>query len=200
MVIFEILIGLIPAYPLFLGTNKFLMSRKPVVEKIKPTVMTPLIQEYKQRQLEIEGRVAPKAVEAKMVTAPNKNKKLPEKTILESNYEKWMNNSADIPFVKKSVVVLKTLSEAASLELSIEEEHNLEVLSKQTDTLLSEWYATPERIRNLSEVKKAFSQQLTEIEEGTDNMTTSASKNLVRNLNAGAGFIQAKFNNKDHML
>lgn len=200
MVIFEILIGLIPAYPLFLLTNKFLMSRKPKVETVKPTVITPLIKEYEQRQLEIEGRVAPKAVEEKKEPAPAKGKKdkRPE-NVLETNYKKWANNPADIPFVKKAVSVLKIVSEAAVMELSVEEQHNLEVLSNQTETLLSNWYETPEEVRNLSQVKEAFDGQLAEISEGAKTLTINASENLVRTLNIGTGFIQTKYNNKGNL-
>lgn len=166
-----------------------------MVQKIAPTSFTPSLEYYHRRQLEVEGKVTPKAIEATKAPVLTKGKKdkQPE-DVLETNYKKWANNPADIPFVRRAIFILKMLSESADMELSVEEQHNLEVLSSQTDKLLTDWYETPERIRTLPQVDAAFKDQLTQIAEGVNSMTDSVTQNLVRNLNAGTGFIQAKFN------
>lgn len=197
MVIFEIVVqiiaGCIPAVPAFLLTHRILMSRKPVVQKLEPSSLTPLLEHYTQRTLEVEGKVAPKVIETK-------SGKKRQETVMEANYRKWANNRAAVPFVKTAIVVLKTISSTSSLDLSLEDQHNLEVLSTQTEKLLSNWYETPEEVRNLPQVKEAFDGQLAEISEGTKNLTVNASENLVRNLNIGTGFIQTKYNNNKSNL
>jgi hypothetical protein len=190
--IFEILFGIIPAVPAYYGARYIFLRKKPVVYKPRPTALTPLIAEYKQRQLEIEGKVAPAMIEAP------KPKSIPEKpaTVLEQNYAKWSGNKAQIPFVVESIKVLETLSSMSALKLTTEERHNLEVLSSQTDELLTNFFNTPEAIRTMPAVERALHEQLVQIEEGVTNIQVNGAENFIRNLRIGTDFIKTKFNSK----
>lgn len=190
--IFEILFGLIPAVPAYYGARFFFLRKKPVVYKPRPTALTPLIAEYKQRQLEIEGKVAPAMIEEP------KPKSIPEKpaTVLEQNYAKWSGNKAQIPFVVESIKVLETLSSMSALKLTTEERHNLEVLSGQTDELLTNFFNTPEAIRTMPAVERALHEQLVQIEEGVTKIQVDGAENFIRNLRIGTDFIKTKFNSK----
>lgn len=190
--IWEILLGFIPAVPAYYGARHIFLRKKPVVYKPKPTALTPLIAEYKQRQLEIEGKVAPAAIEQA------KPKALTEKvvTVLEQNYSKWASNKAQIPLVVESIKVLETLSAMSVLKLTTEERHNLEVLSGQTDELLTNFFNTPEAIRTMPAVERALHEQLVQIEESVTNIQANGAENFIRNLRIGTDFIKTKFNSK----
>lgn len=191
--IWEILLGLIPAVPAYYGARHIFLRKKPVVYKPRPTALTPLIAEYKQRQLEIEGKVAPAAIEQA------KPKALSEKsatTVLEQNYAKWSNNKAQIPFVVESIKVLETLSAMSALKLTTEETHNLEVLSGQTDELLTNFFDTPEAIRTMPAVERALHEQLVEIEQVMGSIQANGAENFIRNLHIGTDFIKTKFKSK----
>lgn len=190
--IWEILLGLIPAVPAYYGARHIFLRKKPVVYKPKPTALTPLIAEYKQRQLEIEGKVAPAAIEQA------KPKELTEKVVavLEQNYSKWASNKAQIPLVVESIKVLETLSAMSVLKLTTEERHNLEVLSGQTDELLTNFFNTPEAIRTMPAVERALHEQLVQIEESVTSIQANGAENFIRNLRIGTDFIKTKFNSK----
>lgn len=191
--IWEVLFGLIPAIPAYYGARAFLLRKKPVVYKTAPSALTPIIAQHHQRQLEIEGKVAPIAIEqlkpAKAITAK-------PATVLEQNYTKWANTKAQIPLVMESIKVLETLSAMSSLKLTIEERHNLEVLSAQTDELLANFFNTPEAIRTMPAVERALHEQLVQIEEGVNNIKVNGAENFIRNLHVGTDFIKTKFNSK----
>lgn len=190
--IFEILFGLIPGIPAYFGARHLFLRKKPVVYKTAPSALTPLIEQYKQRQLEIEGKVAPVAIEA-----PKQEKSKSEgqpKTVLETNYAKWASNKAQIPLVMESVKVLEMLSAMSALKLTTEERHNLEVLSQQTDELLTNFFNTPEAIRTMPAVERALHEQLVQIEEGVTNARVSGAESFIHNLRVGTDFIKTKFN------
>jgi hypothetical protein len=154
--------------------------------------MTPIIAQYQQRQLELEGKVAPAAIEQ---AKPQKNKTSPkQETVLENNYSKWANNKAQIPLVMESIKVLETLSAMSALKLTTEERHNLEVLSNQTDELLTNYFGTPETIRTMPAVERALYEQLVQIEEGVSGFKAQGADNFIRNLRVGTDFIKTKFN------
>jgi hypothetical protein len=190
--VFEILLGILPAVPTYYGARYFFLRKKPVVYRTAPSVLTPIIAEYHQRQLEIEGKVAPRSIEAA------KPKAVSEKpvTVLEQNYNKWASNKAQIPLVVESIKVLETLSAMSALKLTTEERHNLEVLSGQTDELLTNFFNTPEAIRNMPAVERALHEQLVQIEEGVTNIQVNGAENFIRNLRIGTDFIKTKFNSK----
>lgn len=190
--ILEIVIGAVPALPAYYLSRFLFLRKKPVVYKVAPSIMTPIIAQYQQRQLEIEGKVAPAAIE------PAKPKALSEKheTVLEQNYAKWVGNKAQIPLVVESIKVLQTLSAMSALKLTTEERHNLEVLSSQTDDLLTNFFNTPEAIRTMPAVERALHEQLVEIEEGVTNIQVNGAENFIRNLRIGTDFIKTKFNSK----
>lgn len=192
--IFEILLGLIPGIPAYYGARRFFLRKKPVVYKTAPSALTPIIDHYKQRQLEIEGKIAPVAIEApKQEKTRNVEQ---DKTVLEATYSKWASNKAQIPLVVESVKVLETLSAMSALKLTTEERHNLEVLSGQTDELLTNFFNTPEAIRTMPAVERALHEQLVEIEEGVTKIQVNGAENFIRNLRIGTDFIKTKFNSK----
>lgn len=190
--IFEILLGVIPAVPTYYGARHLFLRKKPVVYRTAPSALTPIIAQYHQRQLEIEGKIVPPAIEAA------KPKTISEKpvTVLEQNYNKWANNKAQIPLVMESIKVLETLSAMSALKLTTEERHNLEVLSGQTDELLTNFFNTPEAIRTMPAVERALHEQLVQIEEGVTNIQVNGAENFIRSLRIGTDFIKTKFNSK----
>lgn len=188
---------MIPAIPAFMLTRGVLMRDKPVAIKRRATKVTRTLNKFTERQLIAEGKIAPKAItrQSKVIN-PSSKKKQPV-TAVEANYKKWANNPTSIPFVSKTIAVLKSAASMSSPQLSVEDEHNLEVLSNQAEQLLTDWFATPEHVRNHEKVKEAFNEQLAEITEAVSQFATGLSDNVVRNLNAGTGFIRAKFQNED---
>jgi hypothetical protein len=191
--IFEILFGLIPAIPAYFGARLLFLRNKPVVYRAAPSALTPIIAQHHQRQLEIEGKITPIAIEQSKTLKAITVK--PE-TVLEQNYAKWANTKAQIPLVIESIKVLKTLSAMSSLKLTIEERHNLEVLSAQTEELLANFFNTPEAIRTMPEVERALHEQLVQIEVGVNKIQVDGAENFIRNLHLGTEFIKTKFNSK----
>lgn len=190
MDVVAILLGLIPAIPVYYGARHIFLRKKPAVHRVAPSALTPIIAQYHQRQLEIEGRVAPTAIEqAKPAKTGEK-----QETVLEQNYRKWANNKAQIHLVVEAVKVLETLSAMSALKLTIEERHNLEVLSGQTDELLTNFFNTPEAIRTMPAVERALHDQLVQIEEGMSGIQANGADNFIRNLRVGTEFIKTKFN------
>lgn len=192
MIVFDILLGLIPAIPTYYGARHLFLRKKPVVYRTAPSALTPIIAQYHQRQLEIEGKVVPSAIGA------TKPKAISEKpvTVLEQNYNKWASNKAQIPLVMESIKVLETLSAMSALKLTTEEQHNLEVLSGQTDELLTNFFNTPEAIRTMPAVERALHEQLVQIEEGVTKIQVNGAESFIRNLRIGTDFIKTKFNSK----
>lgn len=192
--ILELVIGAVPALPVYYVSRHLFLRKKPVVYKVTPSRMTPIIAQYQHRQLEIEGKVAPAAIEqAKPKVHEEKTTTV---TVLEQNYAKWAGNKAQIPLVVESIKVLETLSAMSALKLTTEERHNLEVLSGQTNELLTNFFNTPEAIRAMPAVERALHEQLVEIEEGVTNIQVSGAENFIRNLRIGTDFIKTKFNSK----
>lgn len=186
-VIFGVLAGSL--VPFFLAKKVFIM-KKPVVYRKIPSKLTPLIEHHQKRQLEAEGKIAP-------IPLPEKEKKkkelLTSKTVLEANYSKWSASKAQIPFVVDAVAILKILASMSSLPLSLEERHNLEVLSNQTEELLTNFFNTPELIREMPAVSAALKEQLAHIKMGVTNSKTSGVDNYIRNIEVGTEFIRTKF-------
>lgn len=193
MIIFEILFGLLPAIPAYYGARHLFLRKKPVVYRTAPSVLTPIIAKHHQRQLEIEGKVAPAAIEQMKSPQAITSK---SESLLERNYVKWADTKAQIPLVMESIKVLETLSAMSSLKLTIEERHNLEVLSVQTEELLTNFFNTPEAIRTMPAVERALHEQLVQIEEGMASIQTNGAENFIRNLSVGTDFIKTKFGSK----
>lgn len=188
MLVFEILVGVLPAVPTFWAVRKVLISMKPTVVKTKPTNVSLYNDYLRGEQRVVEGRVAPKAVEK----SRDKKEKVTV-TVMEKNYQKWANNPVSVPVIQDAIVTLKNAASMASSKLSVEELHNLEVISNQTETLITNWYATPEQVRSHARVGQAFTEQLDELKDGLKKMEANVSDNLVRNLQIETGFIQSKF-------
>ena len=186
MIFLEIIAGLIPAIPAFYLTRTMSLRLKPVKVITRTTQAARILESATQLQLEREGKSKPKEITS---STPTKA----ETTVMEENYTKWANNKAEIPFIKDTINVLKKLATCPTTQLSIEETHNLEVLSNQTETLLSNWYDTPEQVRELPQVGDAFREQLTKIEEAVNDITLHTSEGIVRELKLGTKFITEKF-------
>jgi hypothetical protein len=83
----------------------------------------------------------------------------------------------------------------SSLSLTTEERHNLEVLSNQTEELLTNFFNTPESIRLMPAVQQALRDHLTQIEEGVSSVKVKGAEDFIRNLKVGTEFIKTKFSN-----
>ena len=192
--VFAVLLGIVPALPTYFGAKAYFVRNKPVIHKTAPSAMTPLIEHYHQQRLEIEGKVVPAAIEqtpAKAVTPTEKSQ-----TVMDKNYAKWAANKAQIPLIQESIKVLETLSAMSSLKLSVEEHHSLEVLSNQTEELISGYFSTPETIRTMPAVERALHDQLVQIEEGVSSIKVKGADSFIRNLKVGTEFIKTKFNSQ----
>jgi hypothetical protein len=189
----DVILGVIPAVPVYYGARHLFLRKKPVVYRTAPSTLTPIIAQYHQRQLEIEGKVVPAAIEQAKAIKANSERPV---TVLEQNYAKWSSNKAQIPLVVESLKVLQTLSAMSSLNLTIEERHNLEVLSGQTDELLTNFFNTPEAIRTMPAVEHALHEQLVQIEAGVSSIQVNGAEDFIRNLRVGTEFIKTKFNSK----
>lgn len=187
--IFEIILGLIPAIPAFLVSRTLFLRGKPVVHKVSPSQLTPVIEAYRQKQLEIEGKVAPAAIETSTPEKPVKGKT----TIMSTNYNRWSKAKAQVPLVVESVKILEALSSMSSLDLDAEELHNVEVLSNQTDELLTNFFQTPESIRTMPAVQAALAEQLKEIEVGVNSVTGIGAEDIIRKANISTSFLKSKF-------
>lgn len=190
--LFQILVGILPAIPAYFIAHALFMSKKPVVTRTQPSVLTPIIEGYRQRQLEIEGRVAPTVTETAKTDNSDKADKKKE-TVMQRNHAKWGNTKAQIPLVVQSVKLLETMSAMSALHLSVEEEHNLEVLSSQTDELLTNFFQTPEQIRIMPAVQQALQEQLNEIQEVVVNFTGTGAESVIRNIKTNTAFLKTKF-------
>ena len=190
--VWPVLLGLVPGLPVYYAARSFFLRRKPVVYKTSPSAMTPIIAAYQQRQLEIEGRIAPAAIES---PKPVKTSAPKTHSVLVTNHKKWAENKAQIPLVMESIKVLETLAGMSSLNLTTEEQHNLEVLSNQTEELLTNFFNTPESIRLMPAVQQALRDHLTQIEEGVSSVKVKGAEDYVRDLKVSTEFIKTKFNN-----
>lgn len=109
------------------------------------------------------------------------------------NQLKWEPRRTDVPLVKSAQEVLNAIVSMSSLQLSPEERHDLEVLSNQTDELLTNFFDTPESVRSLPEVQTALEAQLVAIVKGVDNIHATGASALVRELTNGTEFLKMKF-------
>ena len=196
MLFLELVAGVIPSLPVFFIAQHFLLKRKPIAYQVEDSTGKKLIRHYQHQQLEVKGKVLPKSIETAKNDSTRKthNQTL---TVAQSNYNKWANNKASVPFVKNAITILQSLAATSTMNLSTEDIHDVEVLSTQTETLLTNWYDTPEQVRNLNQVQEAFDEQLAEINDSSQKLTANGSDNLVRTLRIGTGFIKSKFDNKE---
>lgn len=175
--IIQIALGILPAVPVYF------VSRKVFDKRIDAT------------QLALEAAPEQKQVEQK---PKNKKKDVPESPIV-LNHKKWAKRKSEFPLVIGGQKVLETISTLSTLQLSAEDQHNLEVLSNQTDTLLNTFVATPASIIDIPEVKKELEAQLVQIVKGVDNVKAQGKESVLRELKAGTDFLRMKFE-KDESL
>lgn len=188
-ILLAIVAGVAPAIPAYFITQKIILNSKPVQLKKLPSRITPVLEQYQERQREIEGRVNSPAL-------PQSSGSARAMTPAETNYARWVKNQVELPLVRRSIEALKVLASISTLELTVEERHDVEVLSSQTDELLTNFFKTPEAIRSMPEVVAALEEQVKQIEQGTSSLKVSGAENFIRSLNVGTGFIKSKYNSK----
>lgn len=137
----------------------------------------------------LEAAPAQKQVEQK---SKGKKKELSPSPIV-VNHQKWAKRPSNFPLVVGGKKVLETISSLSALKLSIEDQHNLEVLSNQTDELLNTFVSTPASIADIPEVQKELEAQLVQIVKGVDNIKAQGTESLRRELKAGTDFLKMKF-------
>lgn len=89
--------------------------------------------------------------------------------------------------------LLKSLAALSKCNLDLEGQHNVDVLSTQTNALLANYINTPEAIREMPAVEEALVGQLHQIQESLDSIQSDSAEHMVRELKVGTGFLRAKF-------
>lgn len=200
---FEIILGILPAAAVFGFSRKFFLSRKPVVTKVRPTAITPIIESYRQRQLALEspnGGVPTKAIETKDKKQPVKKDKAPVAvTVAEQNYTEWGLSKSNSPIVQAANSILETLAEISKLDMGIENAHNIEVLSNQTKELNETYFATPESLRKLPDVESSLGSQLSAISKAVESLKIDGTEGIIRKLQVGTEFINSKFHQNEQL-
>lgn len=149
------------------------------------------IESFEKYQLEVEGKVVP-ALESAGTSASN-DKASKSSTLARENHARWSDNKSSIPFIRTGVQLLESLAALSATNLDIEGQHDVDVLSNQTNELLTNYVSTPEAIRSMPAVEEALVNQLHQIQESIDSIQSDSAERMVRELTVGTGFLKAKF-------
>lgn len=168
-------VGLLPAVPVYFVSRKVFDKRFEQQKHVPALTQTTEPKKSKNKQ---------KALQVSVITENNK---------------RWEKRPSAFPLVIGGKKVLKTISALSALHLSVEDQHNLEVLSNQTDALLNTFVTTPESISAMPEVQRELEAQLVEIVKGVDNIHAQGAENLLRELKTGTDFLRAKFNQGENL-
>ena len=160
--------GLIPAIPTYFIAHKVYINK------------------FTRQKQEQQGVIAPTFKQKSL----SKKKTL---SVVETNHQKWVSLNTGVPFIQDATKILETMVSLSSLQLSTQEQHDLEVLSNQTDSLLTGYFNTPENIRNMPEVRTALETQLVEIVKNVNNIQAQGASTIVRELTNGTEFLKLKF-------
>lgn len=169
-------VGLLPAVPVYFVSRK-MFDKRFEQQKYAPPALTQVGESKKSK---------------------NKQKVL-QSSVITENHKRWEKRPSAFPLVVGGKKVLETISALSALHLSVEDQHNLEVLSNQTDALLKTFVTTPESISAMPEVQRELEAQLVEIVKGVDNIHAQGAENLLRELKTGTGFLKAKFNQGENL-
>lgn len=171
------------------GIGRALMiARLPIRDIPQDSEVAKQIDMFKRRNLELQGSSTAK-------NASNSHSSVAQKpsTSAERNYARWAKKPSNIPLIMDGIRVLKTLAAISVLDLSVEEAHDVEVLSDQTNELLTNYIQTPESIRMMPVVEKALLEQLQQIQESLTHIQGDGAARLVRELKTGTEFLKSKF-------
>lgn len=186
-------LGSFVAIGIYNDTRTSLMLQKPTVDEIGTSILTGTIARFERRELGVASSPRRAVLEA----PKKKNNPAPVVTIPQNNFARWTNYKAKAPLFQEGLKVLGTLASLSKLKLSVEERHNIDVLSDQTNEMLSSFVNTPESIRNIPSVQDALLEQLAEIQKSVTNIQAEGAERIVREAKISTEFIKSKFNNPE---
>ena len=162
--------GVMPAIPVFILSRKFFDRR--FAANLDP-VNNSVVESQKSQN--------------------SKEKDKSEQSIPVALCARWAESSSSAALIENGRQVLKMIVAFSQLPLGAEDQHNLEMLSKQTDELLSTYLSTPESIRTLDAVQKEMETQLAQIIASVENIKHQETANVIRELRTGTEFLRMKF-------
>lgn len=187
-------LGSFVAIGIYSDTRTSLMLQKPTVEEAGTSILTGTIARFERRELGVASSPRRAVLES---PKKKKNNPAPVATIPQNNFARWTNYKAKAPLFQEGLKVLGTLASLSKLKLSVEERHNIDVLSDQTNEMLSSFVNTPESIRNIPSVQDALLEQLDEIQKSVANIQSEGAERIVREAKIRTEFIKSKFNNPE---
>lgn len=139
------------------------------------------------------GPSALKPSSKKLALTSKSSKKPAGPSLATRNKDKWENKQHNSAFLRDGKKVLIALETFASASLTPEALHNLDVLSDQTDRLMTTYLDTPDSIKEIPAVQQEMKEQLAQIVVGLESIKVQGQENLLRELKSGTSFLKMKF-------
>lgn len=182
------------AVTIFRTTRERLLKERPVIHEQATSILTGTIARFERRELDAAPR-------RPALESPKKAKKTPAPapiaTTPQNNLARWGHYKTKAPLILEGVQVLATLASLSKLTLSVEDSHNIDLLSNQTNEMLMGFVNTPASIRNMPSVEGALWDQLAEIQKSVTSIQVEGAERIVREAKISTEFIKSKFNNPE---